>query len=244
MKLLRRTPSAIAIIIALMLILSVGCQKKPAETLKLGFIGPLTGPAASWGVAQKQGIEIAVEKINAEGGINGKKIEIIYEDSQMESNKAILAMKKLTGVNKVPVVFGETASAQTLAIAPIANSTKTVLISPLSSSSAITDAGDYVFRISPADHFQASIAAEIAADKGYEKGAIIYTNDEWGKGLADAFKEKFINMRGTIVLSEGTEGSERDFRTQLTKVKGTGVDFLYIPVHPDPAGPLLQQAKE
>ncbi|MEK7399320.1 MAG: penicillin-binding protein activator [Candidatus Poribacteria bacterium] len=240
MKLRYRTLNII-IILALFSILLVGCGKL-SKNLKFGFIGPLTGPAAAWGIAQKNGIEIAVEELNSAGGINGRKVEIIYEDSQMDSNKAILAMKKLTGVDKVPVVFGETASAQTLAIAPVANTAKVVLLSPISSSTAITGTG--VFRISPADNFQASIAAKLAVNKGYKRGAIIYTNDEWGKGLTDGFKKNFTSLGGTIVSSDGTEGSTRDFRTQLTKVRESNVDFLYIPLHPDSAVPVLQQAKE
>ena len=137
---------------ALALLMSTtGCENsnKEQDGLKLGFIGPLTGPAASYGDAQMKGIKLATEEINKSGGINGKTFSVIFEDSQMDPNKALSAIKKLIDIDKVAAVIGETTTAGTLAIADTANKNKTVLLSPSATGEKVTDAGDYVSELLP-----------------------------------------------------------------------------------------------
>jgi branched-chain amino acid transport system substrate-binding protein len=219
-------------------------QKKHASTLRLGFIGPLSGPTAAYGVAQMRGIELAVKEINGKKGVQGKKLEVIFEDSQMEPNKSISAMKKLVDIDKVPAVIGETSTTATLAIADIANRSKTILLSPLASGAKITGTGDYIFRISPSDAFQATAMADFVFQRGLRKGAIVFTNDDWGGGLQRAFLEKFKILGGAIVAVEGLPPGTQDFRTQLVKIKELHPDFVYIPLHPNDLGIFLRQAKE
>jgi branched-chain amino acid transport system substrate-binding protein len=219
------------------------CSKKP-EVIKLGFIGPLTGPAASYGVAQRNGIMLAADEINSAGGVNGKKIEVIFEDSQMDPNKAINAIKKLIDIDKVVAVIGETTTGGTLAIAETANRTKTVLLSPSASGAKITEAGDFVFRISPSDSFQAIVASKLVSEMGLKKGAIVFTNDDWGGGLQKAFQADFTKLGGSILTIEGCTPGTKDFRTQLVKIKSLQPDFIYIPLHPDESAIFLRQVKE
>jgi branched-chain amino acid transport system substrate-binding protein len=224
----------------------LGCtQKKDGDgTIKIGFIGPLTGPAASYGIPQKNGATLAVEEINVAGGLNGKKIEIIYEDSQMDPNKAINAVKKLIDVDKVSSIIGETTTAGTLAIADTVNKNKIALISPSASGAKITDAGDYVFRISPSDTFQATVAAKFISEIGFKRGAIVFTNDDWGAGIEKALREDFSKLGGTIAASEGCTPGTQDFRTQLIKIKDLKPDFIFIPLHPAESAIFLRQVKE
>ena len=234
------------VVISLILAVFLSCsQKKDGDgTIKIGFIGPLTGPAASYGIPQKNGAALAAEEINTAGGLNGGKIEIIYEDSQMDPNKALSAVKKLIDIDKVSSVIGETTTAGTLAIADNANKNKVVLISPSASGAKVTDAGDYVFRISPSDTFQATVAAKLISEIGFKRGAIVFTNDDWGAGIEKALREDFSKLGGTIVASEGCTPGTQDFRTQLTKIKALKPDFIYIPLYPAESAIFLRQVKE
>jgi len=232
------------IVLSLILAGFLSCTQKKEDEIKLGFIGPLTGPAASYGIPQKNGAALAAEEINAAGGLNGKKIEIIYEDSQMDPNKAISAVKKLIDIDKVSSIIGETTTAGTLAIADTANKNKVVLLSPSASGAKITDAGDYVFRISPSDTFQAIVAAKLISEIGFKRGAIVFTNDDWGAGIEKALREDFSKLGGTIVASEGCTPGTQDFRTQLVKIKALKPDFIYIPLHPAESAIFLRQVKE
>jgi branched-chain amino acid transport system substrate-binding protein len=236
--------SAIVVLIACTMLIGYGCSESNDKFVNLGFIGPLTGPAASYGVSQMRGVELAVEEINSAGGIEGEKIKVIFEDSQMDPNKAISAIKKRIDIDKVLAIIGETTTTGTLAIANIANQGRTVLLSPLASGAKITDAGDYVFRVSPSDDFQAIVAAKFIFQKGLRNGAIVYTNDDWGAGLQKAFKEYFVGLGGSILAMEGCTPGTQDFRTQLVKIKNLNPDFIYIPLHPDESATFLRQVKE
>lgn len=224
----------------------VGCSgnQEKDKNLKFGFIGPLTGPAASYGNAQMNGVKLAVEEINSAGGIDGMSIEVIFEDSQMDPNKAISAIKKLINIDKVASVIGATTTAGTLAIAHTANTNKIVLLSPSASGAKVTAAGDYVFRASPSDSFQAVVAAKYVYQLGFKKGAIVYTNDEWGSGLQNAFENSFKNLGGEILTSEGLTPGTQDFRTQLVKLKTLHPEFIFIPLYPDESPTFLRQVKE
>ena len=224
--------------------LAVGCTKKEPSEIKIGVISPLTGPAASFGVSQKNGAELAIDELNAKGGINGKKIVSIYEDSQLDPNKALSAFKKLISVDNVPVVIGQGSTTEILALAPASDQSKVILVSPGASGAKITGSGKYIFRLSPSDAFQGTMASGFAAKKGYKKGAIIYVNNDWGNGLKDGFEKDFKSGGNDIVTSEAIEPAAKDFKTVLIKVKSKSPDFVYIPIHPDQAGVLLKQAKE
>ncbi|NCB19816.1 MAG: hypothetical protein EOM61_09380 [Bacteroidia bacterium] len=234
------------IIVSLVLFVIAGCNanKEDEKAIRFGFIGPLTGPAASYGNAQMKGIKLAVEEINKAGGISGKNLVVIYEDSQMDPNKATSAIKKLIGIDRVTAVIGATTTACTLAIADTANTNKMVLLSPSASGAKVTDAGDYVFRVSPSDTFQAVVTADFVHKQGLKKGAIVFTNDEWGSGLKNAFEKSFTKSGGKIVAAEGLAPGAQDFRTQLVKVKTLNPDFIYIPLYPDESPAFLRQAKE
>jgi len=234
------------ILLPLLVLFLLGCGGKDSEqeAIKLGFIGPLTGPAAIYGSTQKNGIQLAIEELNSSGGINGRNIKVIFEDSQMDPNKAINAIKKLIAIDKIQAVIGETTTAGTLAVADTANKNNIVLLSPSASGEKVTEAGDYVFRVSPSDSFQAIVAAKFVFRQSFKRGAIVYTNDDWGNGLKKAFEQAFTGLGGEILLTEGCTPGTQDFRTQLVKIKGLNPDFIYIPLYPDESPTFLRQAKE
>ncbi len=224
-----------------------GLTRKPAEegVIKIGFIGPLTGDAAGLGQNTRAGVELAVEQINEAGGINGRNLEVIFEDGMCNPKESTNAANKLVNVDKVPVIIGGLCSSETLAAAPIAESGKTVLFSSCSSNPDVTNAGDYVFRDYPCDSFQGKKAAEIAyADFETRNAAILYCLSDWCVGLDQIFKETFEGLGGTIVAEESYEQTSRDLRTQLTKIKATNPELIYFVGYTEATIVGLKQIKE
>jgi branched-chain amino acid transport system substrate-binding protein len=226
-----------------MLLGVVGC--KPAdETIGIGVAAPLTGEVASYGEKVKRASVLAEEEMNAAGGINGKKLRLILEDSRCDPATGVSVMKKLVDIDKVPVVLGETCSSVTLAMAPIAEKNKVVLLTPISSNYKITDAGDYVFRLAPSDALQGRLVAKWIKELGYTKAAVIFVNNDYGVGLKDGFTKNFEELGGKVVLAEGFQQGARDFRAQLAKIKNAKVEVIFAPAYPEEAGQLLKQRKE
>jgi len=235
----------IIIVVALAIGLIATHTKKEPEEIKIGVSLPLTGEVASYGTRAQRGIEIAVDEINALGGIKGKKLKVIFQDDRNDPKTGVSILTKFATVDKVPVVIGSAGSTVTLAMAPVANQYKIVLLSPISSSPKLTtEGGPYFFRVCPADNAQAKVLAEWVLEKGHRKVALVYTNNSWGKPLAETFQKYFENKGGKVVILEGVEEKTTDLRTQLAKIKSAGINVIVSPTYPVEGGNLLKQAKE
>ncbi len=212
---------------------------------RIGAVLPLTGDTASYGQAAKKGIDLAVAEINANGGIGGRPVEVLYEDDQGKAVTAVSAMQKLISVHKVPVVMGSAGSSVTLAMCPTANREKVVLITPISSSKELTEKGGmFFFRVCPSDVVQAAMMAEWLKEDGHTRAAVVFLNTSWGQGLKDEFLQRFKALGGEIVAVEACNEGARDLRAQLTKVKAAEADALYGITHGREGGALLRQARE
>jgi branched-chain amino acid transport system substrate-binding protein len=225
----------------------MGMGKRPdTNSIKLGATFPLTGEVASYGQKAKRGIEMAVDDINAKGGVLGRHIEVDFQDDRNDKKEAVTIMTKFATIDKVPVVFGSAGSGVSLAIAPLSNRHKVIQISPISSSSTLsTEGGDYFFRTVPADDIQAEILSKWVFESGARKVVIVYTNNSWGKPLADGFQHKFELLGGKVVTSEGVQESTADFRTIIAKLNGMeGIDAVVSPTYPKEGGIFVRQAKE
>jgi len=215
------------------------------DTIKIGFIGPLTGEAGNLGENAKMAVEIAVAEINEAGGINGRDLEVIYEDGQCLGKEASSAANKLINVDKVSAILGGACSGETLAFAPVAEEAKITTLSYCSSAPSVTDAGDYIFRNYPSDLFQGSFAAEYATnDLNAKKIGVLYVNGDWGQGIKDVFVNKFQELGGEIILEEGYDQQSRDLRTQLTKIKSVNPDVVYFLGYTEASIPGLKQVSE
>lgn len=237
--------STILFILAFMIfIISFGCEKKELNEIKIGAILPLTGSGAKYGQSAKNGIELALEEINESGGINGNIIKVIYEDSKLEPKEGISAIRKFLTIEKVPAIIGAMASSVTLAIAPIAEENKIVLLSPTSSSADITDAGDYIFRNTYSDIYEGGrMASYVYVHKKYHRVGILHINNDFGVGLSRNFTERFEELGGKVVITESYEQDATDFRSQLSKVEQTNPDAIYLVGYSE-MGTILRQAKE
>lgn len=219
-------------------------QGAPPEVTIGGWLC-LTGSGAEWGHSGQDGMNLAVEEINAAGGVKGAKLKVVYEDTQAEPKAAVSAMRKLLNSNTIPAVVGDYISSNVLAAAPILEENKVVLISPGASNPKITDAGEYIFRNWPSDALQGVVNAQFAQQNlKWKRVAILYINNAYGTGLRDVFQKQFAQRGGQIVATEAFAQGATDFRTQLTKVKSAKPDGIYLLAYPKEAPLLLKQAKE
>lgn len=216
------------------------------DTITIGFLGPLSGDAFAYGEPLANATILAVEEINAAGGVNGATLEVVYEDGECDGASAANAMQKLVNVDKVEAVLGGLCSSESLAAAPIAADGGVLLFSAASSSPDLTtDGGDYFFRNYPSDAFQATVTADVAYnDFGYQSVATIYENTDYALALNDAFTVAFEGNGGSVV-SEGFAPETEDFRTTLAKLQAKDVDALYISTQtPASSERILQQLQE
>ena len=222
-----------------------GDESSETEPVRIGFVGPLSGDVANFGENARAAVQIAVEEVNASGGINGRDLEVIYEDGACSGTDAVNAVNKLVNVDNVSVVLGGTCSPETLAMAPILESAGVVGLSYCSTAPKITDAGDYIFRDVPSDLFQANFAADYLYNElGKRKAAIVYVQNDWGLGIQEAFTEAFEELGGEILLAEAHSSDSKDLRSQLTKVANSDADVLYFPAFPDSSIAGVRQTRE
>ena len=222
-----------------------GCSKKKASVLKIGATLPLTGDAAVWGNNTKEGIELAVEKVNSTGGVLGRQVKVIYEDTEALPQKGVSAYRKLVQVNKVPAIIDDSVSSVTLAMAPLAQKDKVVVLATGATAPKISQAGEFIFRIWNSDSYEGEMAAAYAYnDLGLRKIAILYINNDYGKGLEDVFLTQFEKLGGAIVSSESFEQNSSDMRSQLTKIQASNPAGFYLVGYPKEIPVALRQAKE
>ncbi len=221
------------------------CKSKAKEpaVIKIGAILPLSGDAAQYGEWGKSGIDLAVEEINSKGGINNKKIEVIYEDDAADPKKGVSAANKLITIDGVKVIIGPIPSTVTLAVAPICEKNKVIIMSS-SSSPAITSAGDYIFRNWPSDDFEGTAMADYAIKKGYKRVAVFNINNEYGLGVVKVFKKKFSELGGKVVISETFAQGSSDMKPQLLKIKDRNPDAIYLVGHAKENGHVVKQARD
>jgi len=241
----------IAIVVIVLVIWGISAfsgNKAPTETgpIKIGFIAPLTGDAGSIGQGARVAVEIAIDKINSSGGINGRQIQLIAEDGKCSGKEALTVANKLINVDKVKIILGGVCSSETMSVAPIAEQNKIVLLSPGSSNPSITNMGDYIFRDYPSDSFEGMKAADYLFNViKARKVAVFNVQNDWGVGIRDVFIKKFIELGGTVVVSEQYDPSgPKDYKTQLVKIKNSSPDALYLINYSEPAIISMKQFKE
>jgi branched-chain amino acid transport system substrate-binding protein len=215
-----------------------------AQDIKVGAILRLS-QGASDGLPAKRGIEIAVKEINAKGGINGKKLVVIYEDSKDSPQSAVAAFQKLVSVDKCQVIIGPMMSGEVLAVAPVAERDKIVVITPNGTSPKISQAGVYVYRGCTSIDKQAEALTKYAKDKMKTTSvAILYSNEPYGKGCNELLTKNFTALGIPVVISESFMVGDRDFSAQLTKIRQLKFDLLFIPGYLQETAPAIKQARQ
>ncbi len=226
-----------------------GCNKAPsgaASTIPVGEFASLTGKEATFGQSSHKGTLMAFEEINAAGGVLGKKVDLLTEDNASKQGESATIAKKLISRDHIVALLGEVASGRSLEAAPICQAAKIPMVSPASTNPAVTEKGDYVFRVCFIDPFQGGAMAKFAATKlSMTKVAVVSClTSAYSAGLAKFFKAKFTADGGTIALEETYSDGDKDFKAQLTAIKAASVDGIFVPGYYSEVGLICSQARE
>lgn len=238
-------PLAVMCAISLVFLCSCRVTQNSSEIL-MGAAISLTGQEGAGinGEGIRNAVELAVKEINNTGGVRGKRLRVIYEDTRLQPPVAVSAVNKLISVDKVRVIIGAVSSGETLAAAPICERNKVILISPASTSYEISNAGDYIFRTISPDTLDGTAMANFALRSGYKTAAAVFVDNAGTKGPAEVFKKVFEAAGGRMLSMEvGPQGST-DFRSQLAKAKAASPDAIYLLGYALELGNMLKQARE
>ncbi|MDZ4816344.1 MAG: ABC transporter substrate-binding protein [Verrucomicrobiota bacterium] len=214
--------------------------------IRIGEYGSMTGDTATFGVSTHNGIMMALEKLNAGGGVLGKKIKVISEDNQGKTSEAVSSVLKLINQNKVHAIIGEVASSRSLAAAPKCQQAKIPMLSPASTNEKVTQVGDYIFRACFTDSFQGEIIAKFVSEELKSKNVAVLVDQksDYSLGLAQNFTAKFTAMGGTVLTQESYMAGDIDFKAQLTKIKGRNPQVIVVPGYYTQVGQIARQARE
>src|SRR4051794_9635097 len=256
---------SIVVPIAILSLALFGCPPKGSEQtgtaasssssagggeILVGEYGSLTGPQATFGQSTHNGIMMAVDEVNAAGGVNGRKIKVLTEDDQSKQEEAANAVTKLISQQNVVAILGEVASSASIAAAPICQSNKVPMITPSSTNDEVTRKGDYIFRICFTDSYQGEYQAVFADgwctanNKPKTVAMLTDVKSDYSQGLAKVFSAKFAALGGKIVGTQSYANSDSDFRSQLTAIKGTNPSIIFVPGYYTDIGQIAIQARD
>jgi branched-chain amino acid transport system substrate-binding protein len=214
--------------------------------IKVGEFASLTGKEATYGQAAHKGTILAVEEINAAGGVLGRKIELVSEDDQSKPGESATIAKKLISRDKVVTILGEIVSSRSLEAAPICQAAHIPQIAPGSTALEVTAVGNYIFRACFLDRFQGTVMAKFAHDtlKAKRVAVISSVSSAESVGLAKYFRERFIADGGVVAADQKYAEGDKDFRAQLTAIKAAGVEGIFVPAYYAEAALICKQARD
>lgn len=226
-----------------------GCKRVAEETVSVdipvGEFASLTGATASFGRSSHNGTKMAIDEVNAAGGVLGKQLRLITEDDQSRAGEAATVVKKLISKEKIVALLGEVASSRSLEAAPICQEAKIPMISPASTNPRVTDTGDYIFRVCFIDPFQGTVLSKFCLSKGLKKVAVLTdVKQDYSVGLSEFFKAHFLANGGIIVSEQSYSSGDKDFKAQLTAIKGIEPDAILASGYYTEAGLIAIQSRE
>jgi branched-chain amino acid transport system substrate-binding protein len=231
--------------------LLAGCSKsggggEAAATIKVGEFASLTGKEATFGTSSHEGTVLAIEELNAAGGLLGKKLELVYEDNRSTPGESLTIAKKLINNDKVIAILGEVASGRSLEVAPFAQQSHIPQISPSSTNPDVTRIGDYIFRVCFIDPFQGKLLANFAQGTLKAKKIAIFSDvaAPYSVGLAKYFREAWVAGGGVVASEVKYTGGDKDFKAQLTVIKNAQPDAIMVPGYYTDAGLIVAQARQ
>jgi branched-chain amino acid transport system substrate-binding protein len=227
-------------------VLAVAGSAFAQETIKIGEFGSLSGDNASFGTSQNNGVQMAVEEINAAGGVLGKKIDLTVEDNMTKQGETTTIARKLISQDHVVAIIGEVASSKTLEAAPIAQAAKIPLIATAATNPKVTQTGDYVFRVCFTDDFQAVVIARFVLEKLKAKNIAFMTDvkQDYSVGLTNIAKDYLGKNGGNVVKEQSYSSGDKDFRAQLTDIKSANPDVIIITGYYPEASLIAKQARQ
>ncbi|MEK4630403.1 MAG: ABC transporter substrate-binding protein [Solibacillus sp.] len=221
------------------------------DVIKIGANLELSGGVASYGSSINDGAKLAVEEINAAGGIDGKKIKLVAVDNKSETAEATAAATRLAEQEKVVAMLAPATSGNSVATVQIAKQHKVPIVTASGTAPNVTvnddgSVNEYAFRTCFIDPFQGTVAANFATNELGVKNVAIFADNasDYAKGLAASFKETVEANGGTVVAEEAYVAKDVDFKSQLTNIKGKNPDFIFIPGYYEEVGLIVKQARE
>lgn len=235
------------VLVTVCLLAVSACNKKEATNeILIGEFGSMTGSTATFGLSSRKGIDMATDAINQSGGLLGKKIKLIIEDDQGKPEEAQTVVTKLINKDRVVALLGEIASSNSLAAAPVAQSSRIPMVSPGSTNPKVTEVGDFIFRVCFIDPFQGQVMAKFATNTLKLKNVAILRDikSDYSMGLSKFFIESFTAQGGTIVSDESYSAGDKDFTAQLTSIKAKNPDGIFVPGYYTEVGLIARQARK
>ena len=228
-----------------------GAAQQEGDTIKVGINTELSGPVASYGSNAANGALLAIEEINAAGGVLGKQLDPLSRDCKSIPDEAMSVSAALVG-EKIVAQIGPLTSGNVAGSTPVMMENQIPLLAPAATAVNVTvdektnKVRDFIFRVCYRDSDQGQRMANFALEDLNVKNAAIYgsTSDDYATGLAKYFKEEFTAKGGTIVAEEGFVNGDKDFRATLTKIKSADPEFIYVPGYYTEVAVLIKQARE
>jgi branched-chain amino acid transport system substrate-binding protein len=239
-------PSSLLVLVALSLG-TISCSKKQESGIPIGQFGSLTGAQATFGQSTDKGVQMALEEINASGGVLGQQLRVITKDNESKPGETSTAVRELISRDKVVALIGEVASGRSLEAAPIAQRSGIPMISPASTNEKVTETGDHIFRVCFIDPFQGTVCAKFARELGATRAAILVdVSKDYSLGLAKSFKKEFLAGGGVITSEESYSGGDKDFSAQLTAIKAAkeSPQVIFLPAYYTEAPLIIRQARQ
>ncbi len=213
------------------------------DVIKFGSFGPLSGDNAFYGLAVKNGAQLAIDEINEAGGIDGKTIQLVTYDSEGDPTKALQLFNRLVDQDGIKALLGGTFSGESITVGPEANKKQLPMLTPTATNSDVTPGLEYVYRACFIDPYQGGVAAKFASENLGATKAVIFRNtaEDYSVGLADNFVKSFP---GEVVGDESYTAEEQDFKAIITKIKGLEPDVIFIPDYSKMVGLIATQIRE
>lgn len=232
-------------LLAALLVTLAGCRRPEADVIKVGHYASMTGPTATFGQSTDKGIRLAVDEINRQGGVLGKKIVVITEDDAGKTEEAAAAVQKLITRDRVVAILGEVASSRSIVGGNICESRGIPMISPASTNPKVTQGKKWVFRVCFTDDFQGEGLARFCFENLKARTAAILKDrkNEYSVGLAEFFAKTFEQLGGRIVAHENYQEGDVDFKPQLAKIRAANPDVLFVPGYYTDCGLILKQVR-
>jgi branched-chain amino acid transport system substrate-binding protein len=219
-----------------------------SNEIVLGHFASMTGSEATFGISTDNGIKLALEEINAAGGVHGKTVRLITYDDKGDAREAGSAVTRLVTKDRVTAVLGEVASGLSLAGAPVCQENGVPMITPSSTNPKVTKVGDMIFRVCFIDPFQGKVCAKFAREhEGLKASKAAILSDQgapYSVGLQEEFEKAFVAMGGTIVSRQTYQAGDQDYSAQLTAIRGAEPEVLYIPGYYTDVGNIALQARK
>jgi len=214
--------------------------------VRIGVFMSTTGSTANFGISSVNGIKMAADEINAAGGINGKQVELLVQDDRSDASEAATIVTKFVTQDQVHAVIGEVASSRSIAAAPIAQNAKIPMLTPSSTNPEVTKKGDYIFRSCFIDPYQGAAIAQFAAKTLGAKTAAIMVDrkNDYSTGLEKVITETFTRFGGKMVATQSYQEGDQDFNAQLTSLKGSNPEVIFVPGYYNDVGLIAKQARD